>query len=149
MKLNKDGLQNSSLWQQAGIHIPKFDRKQMVLKTKEKPTWVHFGAGNIFRGFIAALQQTLLDCGKTDTGIIAVETYDHEIIDRIYKPYDNLSILVHMNGDASLEKKVVGSISEGLVGDVSREEDWERLKAIFCEPSLQMASFTVTEKGIP
>jgi fructuronate reductase len=147
MKLNKNEIKDCSLWQQADIQMFKFDYDKMVLKTREQPKWIHFGAGNIFRGFIAALQQTLLDCGKTDTGIIAVETFDYEIIDRIYKPYDNLSILVHMNSDGSLDKKVVGSISESLVGDVSREEDWKRLKAIFCESSLQMASFTITEKG--
>ena len=147
MKLNKNDIRNSSLWQPADIQLPEFDYDQMVLKTKGKPTWVHFGAGNIFRGFIAGLQQILLDSGKTDTGIIAVETYDYEIIDRIYKPYDNLSLLVHMNADGSLDKKVIGSISEGLVGDVSREEAWKRLKDIFSEPSLQIVSFTITEKG--
>ncbi|MHB8062168.1 MAG: mannitol dehydrogenase family protein [Ruminiclostridium sp.] len=147
MKLNRKAIKNYSLWQPADIQLPKFDHAQMVLETREKPTWVHFGAGNIFRGFIAGLQQTLLDLGKTDTGIIAVETYDYEIIDRIYKPYDNLSLLVHMNSDGSLDKRVVGSISEGLVGDVSREEDWKRLNDIFCEPALQMVSFTITEKG--
>lgn len=147
MKINKNDLKNCSIWQHANIQTFKYDYEKMILKTKQKPSWVHFGAGNIFRGFIAALQQSLLDSGKADTGIIAVETFDHDIIDRIYKPCDNLSLLVHMNADGSLDKKIIGSISEGLVGDPSIEKDWERLKSIFCEPSLQMASFTVTEKG--
>ena len=93
------------------------------------------------------LQQELLNLNYTDTGIIAVETYDYEIIDKIYDPFDNLSLLVIMKPDGRLEKKIVGSISEALRGDFSRKKDWERLKHIFTKPSLQMASLTITEKG--
>lgn len=147
MRLNENDINNQELWKNTGIEMPVFDYKHMVSETIKKPTWVHFGAGNIFRGFIAALQQRLLDLGKADVGIIAVETYDFEIIDKIYRPNDNLSLLVHMNGNGSLENKVIASVSESLVGDATREYDWKRLKKIFCEPSMQMVSFTVTEKG--
>ncbi|MDP4091685.1 MAG: mannitol dehydrogenase family protein, partial [Bacillota bacterium] len=120
---------------------------KMSAATCENPTWIHFGAGNIFRGFIAMLQQTLLNKGLTRTGIIAAEGYDYEIIDRIYAPYDNLSLLVIMNPDGSLNKKVMGSVGESLAADCSRELEWKRLNEIFTKPSLQMASFTITEKG--
>ena len=36
--------------------------------TKKTPQWVHFGAGNIFRAFPAALQQKLLNEGIEKTG---------------------------------------------------------------------------------
>jgi len=147
MKLNKRELKDYSLWQKANIKVPKFDVDEMASKTNSKPTWVHFGAGNIFKGFIAVLQQKLLDKQKTDTGIIAVETYDLEIVEKIYNKYDNLGMLVIMNADGSLEKKVVGSVAECLAGDVAKTDDWNRLKQIFEEPSLQIASFTITEKG--
>jgi fructuronate reductase len=147
LKLSTENIKNSDEWNQAGIENVKFNHDQMVAATKENPAWVHFGAGNIFRGFIAALQQTLLNEGIATTGIVAVETYDEEIIDKIYTPYDNLSLLAIMNIDGSLEKKIIGSIGESLVGDPSRENDWQRLKDIFCKSSLQMASFTITEKG--
>jgi fructuronate reductase len=147
LNLNKKGLADREAWNQAGISLPQFNLDEMIQKTAENPTWIHFGAGNIFRGFPAALQQTLLDQNKSTTGIIAAETYDSEIIDRIYKPSDNLSLLVVMNPDGSLSKKVVASISESLVGDPSRTEDWGRLKALFTKPSLQMISMTITEKG--
>ncbi len=147
INLTKSNLNNIDMWRQAGIEPLNFDYDKMCDLTANNPTWVHFGAGNIFRGFIAMLQQTLLNLGKADTGIIAVETYDYEIIDKIYAPHDNLSLLAIMNTDGSLEKKIVGSISEGLVGDPSREKDWKRLQTIFSSPSLQIASFTITEKG--
>jgi fructuronate reductase len=147
LKLSSQSINDAKVWQEAGIALPKYSREKMASETGENPIWIHFGAGNIFRGFLAMLQQTLLDSGAADRGIVAVEAYDFEIIDRIYKPYDNLSLLVIMNPDGSLDKKVIGSVSEGLVGDRSRENDWNRLKEMFKKPSLQMASFTVTEKG--
>jgi len=147
LKLSTDGIKMTEEWQKAGIELPGFDREKIKANTKENPRWVHFGSGNIFRGFPAALQQKLLNEGKADTGIIAVETFDFEIIDRIYAPYDNLSLLVIMNPDGSLEKKVIGSIVEGLAASESRAQDWARLQEIFTKPSLEMASFTITEKG--
>lgn len=147
LRLNKESLKNTNTWAEAGIELPNFDYNKVAAKTYENPTWIHFGSGNIFRGFVAILQQKLLNEGKASTGIIAAEGYDYEIIDRIYAPYDNLSLLVIMNPDGSLEKKVIGSITESLAADTSREKDWERLKEVFSKPSLQIASFTITEKG--
>ncbi|MVX64797.1 mannitol dehydrogenase family protein [Clostridium chromiireducens] len=145
--LSKESIKNSELWEKAGIEIPKFNHDDMSACTKENPTWVHFGAGNIFRGFIAMLQQQLLNNGKVNGGIVAVDGHDCDMMDKIYTPYDNLSLLVIMNPDGSLDKKVVGSIGESLGADYSREEEWKRLHEIFSNPSLQMASFTITEKG--
>jgi fructuronate reductase len=145
--LNKENIKDAKRWEEAGIENLKFDYEQMIALTKENPTWVHFGAGNIFRGFIAMLQQSLLNSGKVDTGIVVVETYDDEIIEKIYAPYDNLGLLAIMNTDGTLEKKIIGSIGESLVGDLSKENDWQRIQTIFSKPSLQMASFTITEKG--
>ena len=56
MKVNLQELQNTAAWEKAGVRLPKFDIAAMREKTKEAPIWVHFGAGNIFRAFIAALQ---------------------------------------------------------------------------------------------
>ena len=147
LDLSREGMKDAQPWAEAGVELPRFSYDDMVTATRENPAWVHFGAGNIFRGFMAALQQKLLNAGETKTGIVAVEAYDWEIVDRIYRPYDNLSLLAIMNTDGTLEKKVVGSISEGLVGDPARAKDWARLQEIFRKPSLQMASFTITEKG--
>jgi len=147
LSLNRESIKNSSVWQQAKIEQLKFDYDEMSDLTKKNPTWVHFGAGNIFRGFIAMLQQRLLNDGKVDTGIVVVETYDNEIIEKIYEPYDNLGLLVTMNADGSLEKNIIGSIAESIVGEPARIHEWQRLQEIFSEPSLQVVSFTITEKG--
>ena len=31
-----------------GYELPRYDRAEMIKKTKAEPTWLHFGAGNIF-----------------------------------------------------------------------------------------------------
>lgn len=134
-------------WAKEGVELPRFDVDSMVEYTKENPVWVHFGAGNIFRGFIADIQQTLLNEGLQKSGIIATDTFDYEIIDRIYKPYDNKTFLVLMHADGSLEKKIVSSVGEAVSADSSNRDNWRRLSEIFSSPSLQMVSFTITEKG--
>ncbi len=147
LKLNEAALENKKAWQDAGITIPKFDRAKVKKQTKETPTWVHFGAGNIFRGFIARAQQEVLDAGKATTGIIAVDSFDFEVVDRVYKPFDDLTLLVLMKANGEFEKTVVGSIVESITTAQDRQEDQQRLTEIFENPSLQMASFTITEKG--
>jgi fructuronate reductase len=106
---------------------------------------VHFGAGNIFRAFPAALQQSLLEQGIEKTGISVAEGYDGEIIDRAVLPWDNLSLLVTLKADGGIEKKVIASVAQALRLD--QAEDYALLREIFRAPSLQMVSFTITEKG--
>ena len=147
LRLKQNNMQEAAAWEEAGILLPMFDRQAMIENTAQNPKWVHFGSGNLFRGYIAVLQQELLNRKAENTGIVAVETYDYEILDKVYHPYGNLGLVVTMYPDGSLGKKVIGSISEALAADCSKKGEWERLKSIFTEPSLQMVSFTITEKG--
>ena len=126
MNLTDTGLQERQAWEKAGIEIPSYDRAAMVKKTKEAPGWVHFGAGNIFRGFIAGLQDALLEEGLADTGIIAAETFDFDIMDKIYEPFDDLALLITLKADGSTEKKVIASIAEGVKADSADAQEWER-----------------------
>ena len=57
----------------------------------------------------------------------------------------SLSVVLKANG--TIEKKVVGSVVEALVADQAEPSDFARLEEIFEAPSLQMVSFTITEKG--
>ena len=45
----------SAEWAEKGYELPKFDVEAVKAKTHAEPTWVHFGAGNIFRAFPAAI----------------------------------------------------------------------------------------------
>ena len=104
---------------------------------------MHFGSGNIFRIFPAALCQRLIEKGVMDTGIVCCEGYDDEIVTRCFRPYDNLTVGVTLNADGSIEKEVIGSMAESL----TMLNDSAAIAEVFCEPSLQMVSFTITEKG--
>lgn len=139
---------NASEWEAKGYELPKYDISAVAKKTHEEPTWVHFGAGNIFRAFPAAILNDALNTGKYDRGVIVVESFDYEIIDKAYRPYHNLSLLVSLQSNGTIEKKVIASITESLKADKQFGEDWARLVQIFQAPSLQMVTFTITEKDI-
>jgi len=147
MRLTGNILQDKEVWASKGYSLPQFDRAAVTEKTKEAPFWLHFGAGNIFRAFQANIVQNLLNDNTLDRGLIVAEGYDYEIIEKINHPYDNYSILVTLKSDGSVEKKITGSIVEALAADSANKADFSRLKEIFCKDSLQMVSFTITEKG--
>ncbi len=131
----------------AGYALPDFHFDTIQHNTYQHPVWIHFGAGNIFRAFLANVVQNMLNAGHMDTGLIAVEGYDYEIIEKGYRPHDNFTILATLKADNTVEKTVIGSIMESLILDSSNKKEFARLKDIFANPTLQMASFTITEKG--
>jgi len=143
MRLNDMELADKAQWEKAGVALPQFDRKAMIAATEKAPVWVHFGAGSIFRAFPAAMMQTLLERSLAETGIVVAEGYDGEIIDRCFTPFDNLTLLVTLKADGTTEKRVVASVASAYKMDT----DLQALRDIFAKPSLQMASFTITEKG--
>ncbi len=147
MKLTIAGLKDRTGWEKAEVALPSYDIEQVSRNTKENPVWVHFGAGNIFRIFIGGIADTLIEKGVADKGITCVETFDFDVIDKIYTPYDNLVLGVTLNADGSIGKKVLGSLTEAIKAQASVAAEWNRLKAIFINPALQMISFTITEKG--
>lgn len=148
MELTLNGImKDCRAFEAAGYKLPTFDYEKVAAKTKAEPTWIHFGAGNIFRAFQCNVAQNLLNEGILDTGIIAVEGFDYEIIEKMYRPHDNLTILATLKADNTVEKTIVASITESLILDSENETEYTRLKDIFAAPSLKMASFTITEKG--
>ena len=138
---------NQEDWKARGIALPEFDIAAVREQTRKTPEWVHFGAGNIFRGFIGSLSQRLLNAGLAKTGIIACDTFDYEVIDKIYTAYDSLTLNVLLNPDGTTTREVLAGVAEGLKVDFADAASEERLKAIFRAESLKMLSFTITEKG--
>ena len=146
MKLNLDSIaQEKSSWLAAGVALPKFDIAAMREATAKAPEWVHFGAGNIFRGFIGSLSQRLLNEGLAKTGIIACDTFDYEVIEKIYDAHDNLTLNVLLNPDGTTTREVLAGVAQGLKANFTDEGSVAQLKAIFRAPSLKMLSFTITE----
>lgn len=147
MKLSIQGIKDKEAWEKAGIKLPSYDVEKVATATKEAPVWVHFGIGNIFRIFIGGIADSLLEHGLSDKGITCVETFDYDVVDKIYKPFDNLVMAVTLKEDGSTDKKVLGSLTEAVKAQSSVDAEWSRLKKIFASPQLQMVSFTITEKG--
>jgi fructuronate reductase len=141
MKLTLESLGHNLSWK--GYRLPSYDIAMAREATAAAPTWLHFGAGSLFRAFPAALSQRLLTAGLSKTGIICCESYDEELIDRVYRANDNLSILATLYADGHIQKEIIASVTESL----KMSEDMARLEQIFCAPSLQMVTLTITEKG--
>lgn len=147
MKLTRAGIKDRAVWEKAGITLPGYDVEAVSEKAKKEPVWVHFGIGNIFRVFIGGIADGLLEEGVMDRGITCVETFDYDVVDKIYQPYDNLGLNVILHGNGTREYKVIGSLAEAVKAQASDPEQWKRLKEIFASSSLQLVSFTITEKG--
>lgn len=147
MELTLKGISSKEEWLKAGVRIPSFDILKMRENTNAAPEWIHFGAGNIFRCFIAAIAQRLLEKDLSQTGIIAVDSHNFEIIDQIYKPFDNLALSVGLQPDGDMTKEIIASVADVVKADFSNDENREKLVFAACNPSLKMISFTITEKG--
>ena len=143
LKLNCESLKDKSSWEKIGVSLPNYDIQELSEKTKQNPIWVHFGIGNIFRIFIGGIADQLISEKYLDKGITCIETFDYEVVDKIYKPFDNLALAVTLYEDGKQEKKIIGSLTEAI----KAPQENERLKQIFTNPGLQLISFTITEKG--
>jgi len=147
MKLSINGLEDKNVWNAVGISIPEYDIKEVTENTKKSPVWVHFGIGNIFRIFIGGIADSLIAQGTMDKGITCVEAFDYEVVDKIYEPFDNLVLAITLNTDGSTKKQVLGSLTEAIKAQSDIDSQWNRLKVVFTNAQLQIASFTITEKG--
>ena len=81
--------------------------KKIKENTLKNPKWLHFGAGNIFRIFVGRMEQTLLEKGLEDTGIIVAESFDGEIIDKAYTPFDYLTMAVTLFKDGIFKNDII------------------------------------------
>ncbi len=148
MKLNNQSIrEEAAAWKAAGYDLPAFCRKTVAEHTHDHPCWIHFGAGNIFRAFHANIAQRMLNAGDMDSGIIVAEGFDYEIVEKVNRPCDDLTILATLKVNGTVEKTIIGSVVESCILDSDNDAEFGRLKEIFTKDSLQMATFTITEKG--
>lgn len=147
MKLTLEGIKDTAAYEKAGILLPGYDVAAVSKKAKQAPRWAHFGIGNIFRIFIGGIADGLLEAGVLDRGLTCIETFDYDVVDKIYTPYDNLGLSVILHADGTRTYKVLGSMVEAVKAQSSDPAHWARLKEVFCSKDLQLVSFTITEKG--
>lgn len=142
MKLNNENL--LKIKEIENVIVPNYSIEEIKKNTMKAPKWLHFGAGNIFRAYMGKVQQTLIEKKVENTGIIVAETFDTEIIDKAYKPYDNLTILTTLDKSGNFKNEILGSIVQSIKGT---EENIGVLEEIIEKSSLEIISFTITEKG--
>ena len=75
---------------------------------QQHPVWLHFGGGNLYRGFHAEIAQCLADQNELETGVVVCETFDEEVVEKAYHDYNNDILEIVMSGDGEL-KKTFGS----------------------------------------
>ena len=112
MDLSKANLTNTGFWNSINVVLPEYNIDDVITATTANPTWLHVGGGNIFRAFIARINQRLLNKGLTDTGIIVCGTQDYENFEKVYKPFDNLSIICDLRADGNTGYEIIGNITE-------------------------------------
>jgi fructuronate reductase len=149
VKISDNYLTNSGEFTKLGIKVPTYEQDTIIEKTKKEPRWVHFGGGNLFRAFHAAIANKLIDDGKMETGVTVVETYDQAVIPDIYDKYKNRIVRVITKADGTQERELFASVGEAIFAGPTDEgqKGFDRLKEIFTKDSLQVASFSITEKG--
>ncbi|MDD6432768.1 MAG: mannitol dehydrogenase family protein [Lactobacillaceae bacterium] len=147
VKLVDDYQQDEAAFRQAGIRVPKFDQTKLVQETAAHPVWVHFGGGNLFRCFHSLIAQDLLNTGAMKSGIIVADTHGDEAIKCLYQPFDNRFLAVKMKNDGTLDKTLVASVTDSIYAGADNQAGREKLQTIFAKPSLQLVTFSITEKG--
>ena len=139
-----DIINNRDEWTDKGFILPSYDTVSVAARTDAAPEWIHMGAGNIFRAYIARIADDLIGQGELESGIIAVDCFHTEPIEKVFDPFDRLVLLVGLRADGGKYLRVLGSVGRAYaaVGD-----GLEQLKRAARSDSLKMISFTITEKG--
>ena len=145
LTLDATALDRLAEFEARGVAVPRYDVRAMRAATAERPSWVHLGAGNFFRSLHAVVAQRMLDAGH-DTGIVLANLRDPAVIDNS-RATDDLFVNAVLGEDGSVEPQIIASVAESWHLGPEAEDGWARLTAVFENPSLQLVTLTVTEKG--
>lgn len=143
----KDWQKSVTELKQVGIAIPTYDVDEVKKKGKKSPVWLHFGGGNLYRGFHAEIAQRLADAKELTAGIVVCETLDKQVIDKAYKPFHSDVVEVIMHDDGTLDKKLLAATADAFFCHPSEKESFAQVVQYFENPALQFTTFTITEKG--
>lgn len=132
---------------QKEVEIPHFDRASLRENGQKNPVWIHFGGGNLYRGFHAEIAQCLADQNELETGVVVCETFDEEVVEKAYHDYNNDILEIVMSGDGELKKRLLAVTADSLYCNPKNIADYQRVVKYFEDPKLQFTTFTITEKG--
>lgn len=149
VKITDNYLENKQAFADSKITVPTYDAAKVAEKTVKEPRWIHFGGGNLFRAFHAAIANKLIEDGEMDSGIIVSDTYDDAVVNDIYKKYNNKIVRVVTKADGSQDRDLFASVAKAVFAGPATVDasGFEELKGYFTQASLQVVSFSITEKG--
>jgi fructuronate reductase len=145
MIFTDEGLRDSRFLKQAGYRFPRFNREQIISASLAHPTWIHFGTDVFFRNEVCGVNQTLLEKKVYRTGVIGAAYRDFESAETFRTDCDCCSAVAYTGAGGKEEKRILSSCTGVFLFDSLHSGDREKLKAVFRNPSLQGASFTLPE----
>ncbi|MDR2521344.1 MAG: mannitol dehydrogenase family protein, partial [Spirochaetaceae bacterium] len=134
-------------FEKAGVCVGNIDIDAIVQNTARAPLWAHYGAGNLFKAHHAMLAQRLIEDGFMTSGIVALVPNDFANIETLYTRNDNLFARVVMKKDGTLDTRIISAVTAFLPANPADSAAWGKAHAVFANPSLQMLTITITEKG--
>lgn len=143
----KDWQNNAAEFKSAGVELPEFDVEKVKENGKNAPVWIHFGGGNLYRGFHSEIGQRLANAGKMNAGIVVCETLGDEIVRDVYQPFHSDFLEVVMHGDGTLDKRVIAVTADSLFANPANKAGFAKAVGYFQNPALQFTTFSITEKG--
>ncbi len=136
MELKRENLKKYEAWEKLAIALPLYPVSEMITQTKKQPICLHFGGGDRFRANVASVYQRCLNNGSIQSGIILVER--EEVIETVYRPFDNLSLSVLVSEENKYSYEVIASVAE----TISYDND-SGLSEIITADTLQVLSLTL------
>ncbi|WP_283679664.1 mannitol dehydrogenase family protein [Lentilactobacillus sp. Marseille-Q4993] len=143
VKITDNYLTNKTAFENAGIKVPNYDISNKTGDIK----WVHFGGGNLFRAYHAAIANTLIENGDLDAGVVVADTHNEAVINKVYAPFENriLRVITKDNGD--FDNELLTPVADAFFLAPDHKQNWAKMQKLFESPALQLVSFTITEKG--